>query len=338
MSDSDQVTLDKITDGEIVILPSDGVYTMNCNALNKETIEKLYLLKEKDMSNPFSVSVLNINTLENLIILNDMEKKIVKRLTDKFWPGQLTIMMPCKDRIDLYYVKNKTVAVCSPNNPIQQFILNELGSPMITTSANIYGEACYTSLPSIKQKYEKMPVHIDNTKSKLSGLENTIVKIKNNRVGIMRLGTITEKEIIKTLDGLELEIGNYLMPIPIILNKNAVLAQFIHGENIDSSFMQNNMMEYVKQYLSRSVLVDFGKRNYEKKSICAGYVDLSEDGDIKEAIFNFYNVIHQLNSIKCENIIFVDLYRNKNGLYNVLIDKIERGCVKNSIFIPLCYD
>ena len=128
------------------------------------------------------------------------------------------------------------------------------------------------------------------------------------------------------------------MPIPIILNKNAVFAQFITGESIDESFLKNNMLEYVKQYLGQSVLIDFGKKNFEKKNLCAGYVDLSESGDIKEAIFNFYSIIQQLNLVKCRNIIFVDLYRNKNGLHSVLIDKIEKCCDTKNIFIPVSYD
>lgn len=338
MANPRQVTLDKITDGEVVILPSDGVYTMNCNVFNKETIKKLYLLKEKEMSYPFTVAVSNLSVVENLITLNELEQKIISKLIEAFWPGQLTIMMPCKDRLDLCYVKNKTIAVCSPNNPIQQFILNELGSPMITTSANTYGEPCNTNLLMIKKKYQKMSVHIHNSKTKSSGLENTIVKIKNNRVGIMRLGMITEKEIIKTLEEFQVDIDKYIMPIPIILNKKAVFAQFITGDNIDKSFLEHNMLSYVKEYLRRSILIDFGKKNYEKKNLCAGYVDLSENGDIKEAIFNFYSIIQQLNSVKCRNIIFVDLYRNKNGLHNVLIDKIERCCATKNIFIPVSYN
>ena len=101
-----------------------------------------------------------------------------------------------------------------------------------------------------------MSVHIHNSKTKSSGLENKIVKIKNNRVGIMRLGMITEKEIIKTLEEFPVDIDKYLMPIPIILNKNAVFAQFITGESIDESFLKNNMLEYVKQYLGQSVLFE----------------------------------------------------------------------------------
>lgn len=334
-----QLTLDKLSDGEVVILPGDGTYTMNCNIFNKDAIKKMYLLKEKNMGIPFSVSVASLDVLDSLLELNEQEKQIIHTLIKDFWPGQLTIMMPCKDRIDLVYVKNKTIAVNSPKHPIQRYILNELGAPMITTSANTYGEACYTDLESVKKKYTKLPVHIDETLPiKPSGLEDTIVKVKNNRVGIMRLGIITQKQIVDSLEGLPVEIGKYLIPIPVILNKNAVFAQFICGDSLDHSFHKNNMVKYVKEYLNRSILVDFGKRNYEKKELCLGYVDFSEEGNIEEAIFNFYNIIRQLNAITCNNIIFVDVYRNNEGLYNVLIDKIDRACNTKSIFIPMSYD
>ena len=67
-------------------------------------------------------------------------------------------------------------------------------------------------------------------------------------------------------------------------------------------------------------------------------VDLSENGDIKEALFNIYDVLHQLNNIDKPNILFMDLYNSKTDLYKTMTDKLTRCCNNRRIMIPLHYD
>ena len=65
---------------------------------------------------------------------------------------------------------------------------------------------------------------------------------------------------------------------------------------------------------------------------------LSEDGDIKEALFNLFNVLHQLNKTDLNNILFVDLYAPNIGLYKTIKDRLDKCCNCKKMFIPLYYD
>ena len=76
----------------------------------------------------------------------------------------------------------------------------------------------------------------------------------------------------------------------------------------------------------------------EKKDISAGYVDLSENGDINEALFNLYDVLHQLNNVNKSNILFMDLYNSQDELYKTMSDKLTRCCNNQRIMIPVHYD
>jgi len=96
--------------------------------------------------------------------------------------------------------------------------------------------------------------------------------------------------------------------------------------------------KYSLEYLNKSILVDFGKKNMEKKDISAGYVDLSENGDINEALFNLYDVLHQLNNVNKSNILFMDLYNSQDELYKTMSDKLTRCCNNQRIMIPVHYD
>ena len=79
------------------------------------------------------------------------------------------------------------------------------------------------------------------------------------------------------------------------------------------------------------------KKNIEKKELTAGYVDLSEKADIKEALFNLYDVLHQLKYVNIKNILFLDLYNNE-GLYKVMQEKLKHCCGNKRMMIPLFYD
>ena len=84
--------------------------------------------------------------LENVVEFNDVAKKI----TDKFWPGSLTIVLPLKDK----KLKNlcgdaNTLAVRVPNNKSALLLLKEC-KLIIGTSANISGEKPITDPKDLK--------------------------------------------------------------------------------------------------------------------------------------------------------------------------------------------
>ena len=62
----------KIEAGGIVILPSNGVYTFNTNIFNEKSIEKIYMLKERDMNTPLGVAVKDFEMAKPLINISDM--------------------------------------------------------------------------------------------------------------------------------------------------------------------------------------------------------------------------------------------------------------------------
>jgi len=87
------VIVDKINDGEVVILPGNGVYTFNTNIFNKQSIEKINLLKEKSIESPFTLAVTGFEMIKPFLAISDSEKKLLKILTDTFWPGPLNIVV-----------------------------------------------------------------------------------------------------------------------------------------------------------------------------------------------------------------------------------------------------
>ena len=334
----------KLEDGEIVILPSNGVYTLNTNIFNMQSIEKIYMLKEKDDHNPLTIAVKDFEmakTLINFKAMSTKEKHILEILVHKYWPGMLTIVVKTNQQNSLYTNDNYISLECPCHSSVQN-ILHILEKPIISTSANISKKASCSHITHVKNYFKDIDniTALEALKHPKYGIEPTIIKIdSDSQLSILRPGIITRSDIqtllnmnevhvsidYKDFDSHGVDISHYC------INKTCILANFITCDELDKT-----INKWTKKYLSESVLVDFGKKNIEKTPLCGGYVDLSENSDIGEALFNLYDVLHQLNNIEVKNIIFIDLYKNPGDLYKVMTDKLEKICNKK-LLIPLHY-
>ena len=84
-----------IKNGGIVVFPTETVYGIGTNGLDKEAVERLYKIKERPLNKPISLLVSDYEMIEKVVKdINELEYKIMK----KFFPGPLTIILNKKDR------------------------------------------------------------------------------------------------------------------------------------------------------------------------------------------------------------------------------------------------
>ena len=122
----------------------------------------------------------------------------------------------------------------------------------------------------------------------------------------------------------------------INFEKKIILFNFIESSHIKLGQFEENIKQSVNSYLSVCALIDFNSLNFKHRNKFSAYVDLSEKGDIKEALFNFYNVIHQLNEInEVKNILIFNYYDEKTELYSSLYDLINKFSKFPKTLIPL---
>ena len=87
-----------------------------------------------------------------------------------------------------------------PQNKIALKLIEEVGRPIATPSANISDKPSGLEYSQIIKDFEnKIDFFIDSGKSKI-GLSSTIVKIEDGKVNILRKGIITKEEIEKVLN------------------------------------------------------------------------------------------------------------------------------------------
>lgn len=189
-----------LKNGGIVVFPTETIYGIGVNSLDKTAIEKLYTVKNRPLNKPISLLISNIEMIENVA------KDILPEeyaLMKAFMPGPLTIILKKKDNIsNLLTANTNTIGVRMPANEIALNLINYAGMPIATPSANISGKPSGTNIETIMKDFgNSVDVYIDGGESKL-GLASTVVQIVNGIPNILRQGVITEKNIIDILQNM----------------------------------------------------------------------------------------------------------------------------------------
>lgn len=182
-----------IKEGGIVIFPTETVYGIGTNGLNKEAIKKLYEVKQRPLNKPISLLVSNIE------MVNQVAKNISKleyKIMQNFFPGPLTIILEKKDIVpDILTANTNTVGIRMPSGEIARKLIEYAGIPIATPSANISGKPSGTNIKDIQKDFAgKVDCLIDNGESKL-GIPSTIIRVINNEVHILRQGSISMEQI-----------------------------------------------------------------------------------------------------------------------------------------------
>ena len=123
-SDSNGIALaaQSIKDGQVVIFPTDTVYGIGCNPYDENAVNRIYTMKKRDETKPLPILGYSKHILENIVKFDEISNKIV----EKFWPGQLTVVLPLKDsRLKKYLVlETLSLYVFQTTNVLYHYLKN----------------------------------------------------------------------------------------------------------------------------------------------------------------------------------------------------------------------
>ena len=183
-----------ISDGAVIVFPTDTVYGLGCNPYNHDAVLSLYEIKKREKTKPFPVIGYSKEELEKIAEFNTLEEKIA----ETFWPGAITLILKVKDKeIQKSLSLGEKIAVRVPNNKCALALLKEC-KLLVGTSANVSGDRPFNDPKECTENLTGYDLFIDGGIISSEG-ESTIVEIENNDVKILRKGSISE-EMIKELN------------------------------------------------------------------------------------------------------------------------------------------
>lgn len=143
LSDASPVELSvALESGAVLVLPTDTVYGLVCDASNKKAVSSIFTIKNRDKKNPLPIFVKDIEMAKEHAEISREQEKILK----KSWPGAITFILPAKKKLSPLVYKDKTIAMRMPDYELIGQIFNEFNRPLAQTSANISGHPATTDV------------------------------------------------------------------------------------------------------------------------------------------------------------------------------------------------
>ncbi|MEF9953163.1 MAG: L-threonylcarbamoyladenylate synthase [Clostridium sp.] len=197
---------DCIKNGNTVAFPTETVYGLGANALDKNACDKIFKAKGRPQDNPLIVHVADKD-------ISEYVKEIpssASRLIDEFWPGPLTIILPKKDIIPIEVTGGlKSVAIRMPKAKVARDLIKAAGVPIAAPSANLSGKPSPTTVEHCIRDLSGRVSMILGGQVSECGLESTIVEVTGDKVTILRPGAITFEMITEL--GIKVEVDPVVM-------------------------------------------------------------------------------------------------------------------------------
>ena len=199
-----------IRSGGLVAFPTETVYGLGANALDREASEKIYRAKGRPSDNPLIVHIADKSMLAPLV------KEIpeaAEKLMEAFWPGPMTLIFQKSEIVPHSTTGGlDTVAVRFPNHKIACDLIRESGVGIAAPSANLSGKPSPTEGQHVIDDMDgRIDMIIDDGKVGM-GLESTIIDVTVAPPMILRPGFITYEMIKEVINDIQVDKAIFMKP------------------------------------------------------------------------------------------------------------------------------
>jgi L-threonylcarbamoyladenylate synthase len=316
--------------GEVVALPTETVYGLAADALNPDAVAKVFATKERPLFDPLIVHIRRADYLSTVASVPEAIEKDINRLTQEFWPGPLTLVLPKQPCVpDIVTAGLPTVAVRVSAHPIFSRIVRGLERPIAAPSANRFGRISPTSATAVLEELKgRIPLIVDGGACSC-GLESTIVRVEPAPEGktrplfhILRPGPITAEQLK--------EFGKVVKPKPTATATDAPEAPGMlasHYAPLTPLRLLERPADFRPEPGKRYALLSY--RGDAKD----GFLDLHDwqevvilspgAGKLPEAAVRFFFVLRQLDRLGVDEIIAEPV--TEVGLGVAMMDRLRRA-------------
>ncbi|MCM1299376.1 MAG: L-threonylcarbamoyladenylate synthase [Firmicutes bacterium] len=186
-----EIAAELLKNHEIVAIPTETVYGLAGNGLSPIAVKKIFDAKGRPNDNPLILHVPNTDWFYEYA---EEVPDLAIRLSEKFCPGPLTMIMP-KKKIVPYETSGglDTVAFRIPNQPWTLKLIEACGFPLAAPSANLSGLPSPTRAGYVyKDMKGKIPLIVDGGVCSC-GVESTVIAFTDIGVKILRPGGVTSE-------------------------------------------------------------------------------------------------------------------------------------------------
>ncbi len=186
-----------LRDGGLVVFPTETVYGLGADASNPTALRRLFAVKGRPVHHPVIVHLASAETIDDWASEVPDEARV---LTDRFWPGPLTVILRRSARVlDEVTGGLPTVGLRVPAAPVALDLLAAFGGGLAAPSANRFGHVSPTTAQSVIDELgDAVDLVLDGGPCRV-GVESTIVELTGEAPTVLRPGAVTVAQLERAL-------------------------------------------------------------------------------------------------------------------------------------------
>jgi tRNA threonylcarbamoyl adenosine modification protein (Sua5/YciO/YrdC/YwlC family) len=121
-----------LEDGAVIAYPTDTVYGLGCDAMNKKAIDRLYAIKGMSRSHPLAFICPDLGDIARFAIVEKPQYRILRSLL----PGPYCFILSSTREVPkMLQSKSRTVGIRVPAHAVTIALTRALGRPLVSTTA-----------------------------------------------------------------------------------------------------------------------------------------------------------------------------------------------------------
>jgi L-threonylcarbamoyladenylate synthase len=183
--------------GELVAFPTETVYGLGADASNPDAVRRIFEAKGRPADHPV---IVHLKDAAQMSAWARTVPDAAKRLTDAFWPGPLTLILPRSDHVaDVVTGGQDSVGLRVPAHPVAKALLDQFGGGIAAPSANRFGHVSPTRASHVADDLgDAVAMILDGGPCDL-GIESTIVAFTSDEPVLLRPGAIGVAALTRVL-------------------------------------------------------------------------------------------------------------------------------------------
>lgn len=304
-----------LREGKCVAFPTETVYGLGADATSDKAVAEIYATKGRPSFNPLIIHVAEVAMARRLVHWPEA----AARLAEHFWPGPLTLVLPRRVDAGISLLASaglETLAVRMPRHEGARQLLTMAGFPLAAPSANRSGRISPTCAEHVAAELgDAVPLILDGGPCE-EGLESSVLNLSGGEPTLLRPGSVTIAELESVLQ----------CPVqsqPGVIDEAAPSAP---GMLASHYAPRCPVRLHASEVAKEEALLAFGPNS---PAGAARVLNLSEQGDLKEAAANLFAMLRALDTPEHQAIAVMAIPRQ--GLGIAINDRLQRAAVTPAV-------
>ncbi len=169
--------------GGLLAYPTDTVYGLGCDLMNKGAVERLHQIKATPKGKSLAFICPDLSDIAKYAVVDNWAYRVLRR----FLPGPYCFILPATREVPkMALSKQKTVGIRVPDHPVITAVARELGRPIISTTAAPEGEDAFVDPAELRDHFRVLDLVLDGGACGIT--PTTVVDLSNGAVEIVREG------------------------------------------------------------------------------------------------------------------------------------------------------